>query len=134
LVSPYEPKKATGTALFLSGIARSHTSKLVDLAEHEKEAKSFETPIVNIRPPTKDYYKFVPTKYEPGRPLLSWDKLKKIPASIKTMHDWYMRAASVGIDTINVIIPPKAFNSEHTKAIITFEDMWLMMNFWRLDV
>ena len=136
MVSPYEPKKkAAGTALFLSGIARSRTSKLVDLAEHEKEgSKSFETRIVNIRPPTKDDYKFVPTKYEPGRPLLSWDKLKKIPAGIKRMHDWYMRAASVGIDTINVIIPPKAFNSERTKAIVTFEDMWLMMNLQRLDV
>jgi len=65
----------------LSGIARSRTSKLVDLAEHE--TKSFETPIINIRPPTKDDYKFVPTKYEPGRPLLSWDKLKKISAGIK---------------------------------------------------
>ena len=136
LVSPFEPKKkAAGTALFLSGIARSRTSKLVDLAEHEKEgSKSFETRIVNIRPPTKDDYKYVPTKYEPGRPLLSWDKLKKIPAGIKRMHDWYMRAASVGIDTINVIIPPTAFNSERTKAIVTFEDMWLMMNLQRLDV
>ena len=90
--------------------------------------------ISDIRPPTKDDYKFVPTKYEPGRPLLSWDKLKKIPAGIKRMHDWYMRAASVGIDTINVIIPPTAFNSERTKAIVTFEGMWLMMNLQRLDV
>ena len=50
------------------------------------------------------------------------------------MHDWYMRAASIGIDTINVIIPPTTFNSERTKAIVTFEDMWLMMNLQRLDV
>jgi len=50
------------------------------------------------------------------------------------MHEWYMRAASVGIDTINVIIPPTAFNSERTKGIITFEDMWLMMNLQRLDL
>jgi len=136
LVSLYEPKKkVAGTTLFLSGIARSRTSKLVDLAEHEKEgSKSFETRIVNIRPPTKDDYKFVPTKYESGRPLLSWDKLKNIPAGIKRMHDWYMRAASVGINTINVIIPPIAFNSERTKTIVTFEDMWLMMNLQRLDV
>jgi len=136
LVSPYEPKKkAAGTTLFLSGIARSRTSKLVELVEHEREgSKSFETRIVNMRPPTKDDYKFVPTKYEPRRPLLSWDNLKKIPAGIKRMHDWYMRAASVGIDTINVIIPPKAFNCEHTKAIVTFKDMWLMMNLRRLDV
>jgi len=45
-----------------------------------------------------------------------------------------MRAASVGIDTINVIILPKEFNSERTKAIVTFEDMWLMMNLRRLDM
>jgi hypothetical protein len=131
----YEVKKKTaGTTLFLSRIARSRTSKLVDLAEHEKEAKIFETHIVNFRTPTKDDFKFVPTNYEPGRPLLSWDKLKKISAGIKRMHDWYMRAASVGIDTINVIMPPKAFNSERTKAIVTFEDMWLMMNLQRLDM
>jgi len=60
-------------------------SKLVYLAEHE--AKRSETPIVNIRPPTKDDNKFVPTKYEPGRPLLSWDKLRKVLAGIKRMHD-----------------------------------------------
>jgi len=89
LASPYEPKKkkTAGTTLFLSGIARSRTSKLVDLAEHEKEAKRSETPIVNIRPPTKDDYKFFPTKYEPGRPLLSWDKLRKVPAGTKRLHD-----------------------------------------------
>jgi len=45
--------------LFLLGIARRHTSKLVDLAEHEKEAKRSETPIIDIRPPTKDDYKFI---------------------------------------------------------------------------
>ena len=87
-----------------------------------------------IRPPTKHDYKFVPTKYEPGRPLLSWDKLKKILASIKRMHDWYMWPASVGIDMINVIIPPTTFNRERTKAIVTFKDMWLMMNLQRLDM
>jgi len=35
----------------------------------------------------KDDYKFVPTKYEPGRLLLSWDKLRKAPAGIKKMHN-----------------------------------------------
>jgi len=45
-----------------------------------------------------------------------------------------MRAASVGIDTINVNIPPKAFNSDCATSIITFEKMWLMMNLKRLDV
>ena len=45
------------------------------------------------------------------------------------MHDWYMRVASVGIDTINVNIPPKAFNNDRATTIVTFEDMWLVMNF-----
>ena len=50
------------------------------------------------------------------------------------MHDWYMRVASVGIDTINVNIPPKAFNSDRATTIVTFEDMWLMMNLQKLHV
>ena len=88
MVFMYEPKKNTaGMTLFLVGIAMSRMSKIVDLAEHEKEVKRSETPIVNIRTPMKDDYKFVPTKYEPGRPLLSWDKLRKVPVGIKIMHD-----------------------------------------------
>ena len=39
-----------------------------------------------------------------------------------------MRASSVGIDMINVCIPPLAFVSGRESAIVTFEDMWLMMN------
>ena len=39
-----------------------------------------------------------------------------------------MRASSVGIDRINVGIPPLAFVSGRESAIVTFEDMWLMMN------
>jgi intergrase/recombinase len=45
-----------------------------------------------------------------------------------------MRASSVGIDRINVCIPPLAFVSGRETAIVTFEDMWLMMNLQRLDV
>jgi hypothetical protein len=45
-----------------------------------------------------------------------------------------MRASSVGIDTINVSIPPAALVSGRQMAVITFEDMWLMMNLQRLDV
>jgi hypothetical protein len=45
-----------------------------------------------------------------------------------------MRASSVGIDTINVSIPPVTFVSGRQIAVITFEDMWLMMNLQRLDV
>ena len=85
------------------------------MAEYEKEAKRSKTPIVNIRSPMKQDYKFVPTKYEPGRPILSWDKLRKVPAGIKKIHDWYMRTASIGINTINLNIPPKAFNSDHER-------------------
>jgi len=39
-----------------------------------------------------------------------------------------MRAASIGIDTINVNIPPKAFNNDHAMAIVAFEDLRLIMN------
>jgi hypothetical protein len=45
-----------------------------------------------------------------------------------------MRASSIGIDTINVSIPPGAFVSGRLTVVITFEDMWLMMNLQRLDV
>jgi len=112
----------------------SCTTKLVDLAEHEKEAKKSEPTFVNIRPPSKDDYKYVPKKYELGRPLLTWDKHKKVPSSVKRFHDWYMRASSVSIDTISVDIPAEAFNSDRIRAVVTFNDMWLMMNLRRLDV
>jgi len=129
MISPYEPKKRkfAGTDLFLLGIAMSRTTKLVDLAEHEKDAKKSEPAFVNIMPPTRDDYKYVPKKYELDRPLLTWDKLKKVPAGVKRFHDWHMRASSVGIDTISVDIPAEAFNSGRTREIVTFEDMWLMM-------
>jgi hypothetical protein len=45
-----------------------------------------------------------------------------------------MRASSVGIDTINMSIPPAVFVSGKQTAVITFEDMWLMINLQRLDV
>ena len=99
-----------------------------------RSAKKPEEIIVNIRKPTKEDYEHVPDRYHAGRPLLGWDTLIKIPSGIKRMHDWYMRAASVGIDTINVSIPPNVFACERQTAIITFEDMWLMMNLKRLDV
>jgi len=108
----------------------SRTTKLVDLAEHDQSEPTF----VNIKPPTKDDYKYVPKKYELGRPLLTWNKLRKVPASVKWFHDWYMRASSVGIDTISVDIPTETLNSDHTRAIVTFENIWLMMNLQRLDV
>jgi len=45
-----------------------------------------------------------------------------------------MRASSVGINTIHVDILVEAFNSDHTIVIVTFEDMWLMMDLQRLDM
>jgi hypothetical protein len=130
LVSPFEQnKKTAGTAKFLSGIART-----LDLAEHEKLAKKPKVITVSIRKSTMDDYKNVPNKYMPGSPLLKWDTLKKIPAGVKRLHDWYMRASSIGIDTINVSIPPAAFISGRQTTVITFKDMWLMMNLERLDV
>jgi hypothetical protein len=66
--------------------------------------------------------------------LLKWDTLKKILAGVKRLYDWYMRASSIGIDTINVSIPPATFVSGRQTTDITFEDMWLMMNLQRLDV
>jgi hypothetical protein len=45
-----------------------------------------------------------------------------------------MRASSVGIDTISVHIPNHALIGPSQKVVVTFEDMWLMMNLQRLDV
>ena len=69
-----------------------------------------------------------------GRPLLTWDKLKKVLAGIKRLYDRYMRASAVGINTINVSIPLTTFVSGRQTAVVTFEDMWLMMNLQGLDV
>ena len=138
LVSPYQKKKSkattAGTVRFLKGIGRSLTSQTVDLAEHEESAKKAEAMAAKIKKPTKADYKNVPKKYVPGRPLLPLDKLRKVPAGVKRLHDWYMRASSVGIDTISVHIPDHAFIGSDQKAVVTFEDMWLMMNLQRLDV
>jgi hypothetical protein len=135
LVSPFkQKKKTTSTANFLSKIALSRTTRTLDLAEHDKLAKKPKVITVSIRKPTIDDYKNIPDKYVPVRPLLKWDTLKKILAGVKRLHDWYMRASSIGIDTINVSIPPTAFVSGRQTTVITFEDMWLMMNLQRLEV
>jgi hypothetical protein len=68
------------------------------------------------------------------RPLLPFEKLRKLLTGIKRLHDWYMRASSVGIDTIGVLVPEKAFHGLSDMAFIAFEDIWLMMNLKRLDV
>ena len=137
-MSPFEKKKKSkstaGTVRFLKGIGRSLTSDNVDLADLEESAKKAEAMAAKIKKPTKADYKNVPKKYVPGRPLLPLDKLRKVPAGVKRLHDWYMRASSVGIDTISVHIPDHAFIGSNQKAVVTFEDMWLMMNLQRLDV
>jgi hypothetical protein len=88
LVPPFEQKKKTADmAKFLSGIALSRTTRTLDLAEHEKLAKKPKVITVSVKKPTMDDYKNVPDKYVPRRPLLKWDTLKKIPASVKRLHD-----------------------------------------------
>jgi hypothetical protein len=42
-----------------------------------------------------------------------------------------MSASAIGVDTINVSIPPTAFVSGHQTVVVIFEDMWLMMNLQR---
>jgi hypothetical protein len=68
------------------------------------------------------------------RPLLTFEKLRKLPAGIKRLHDWYMQASSIGVDTINVHVPGNVIHVIRDKAFIAFEDMWLMMNLQILGV
>jgi hypothetical protein len=137
LVSTFEKKKSkattAGTARFLKGIARDLTSHTVRLAEHEESAKKAEAMAAKIKIPTKADYKNV-LKICAGRPLLPFEKLRKVPAGIKRLHDWYMHVSSVGIDTISVHITDHAFIGSDQQAFVVFQDMWLMMNLQRLDV
>jgi hypothetical protein len=138
LLSTFEKKKSkattAGTARFLKGIARDLTSHTVDLAEHEESAEKAKAMAAKIKIPTKADYKNVPKQYVPGRPLLTLEKLRKVPAGIKRLHDWYMRASLVGIDAISVHIPDHAFIGSDEKVFLAFEDMWLMVNLQKLDV
>lgn len=99
------------------------------MAEQEKEAS-----MKIIRKPTKKDYETVPDEYKVTLPLLSWTRLNEIPAGIKRMHDWYMRASYAGIDSIYAIIPEDAFLGGQSSCMFNFEDLWLMMNLKRLDV
>jgi hypothetical protein len=132
LVSTFEKKKnkatTAGTARFLKGIARDLTSHTVDLAEHEESAEKAEAMATKIKIPTKADYKNVPKQYVSDRPLLPFKKLRKVPADIKRLHDWYMRASSVSIDAISVHIPDHVFIGSDQKAFVAFKDMWLIMN------
>jgi hypothetical protein len=93
LVSTFKKKKSkatiAGTARFLKGIARDLTSHTVDLAEHEEYAEKAEAMTTTIKIPTKADYKNVPKQYVPVRPLLTLEKLRKVLAGIKRLHDWY---------------------------------------------
>jgi hypothetical protein len=128
-VSTFEKKKSeattAGTARFLKEISRDLTSHTVDLAEHEESIEKAKEMDAKIKIPTKADYKNVPKQYVSGRPLLTLEKLRKVPAGLKRLHDWYMHASSVGIDVI--------IGSDQ-KAFLAFEDMWLMMNLQKLDV
>ena len=79
------------------------------LAKHEESAEKTKATAAKIKIPTKADYKNVPKQYVLVRPLLTFEKLRKIPVGIKRLHDWYMRASSVGIDAISVHIPDLAF-------------------------
>jgi hypothetical protein len=131
-VSTFEKKKSkattAGTSRFLKGIGRDLTSRTVDLAEHEESVEKAKAMAAKIKIPTKADYKNVPKQYVPARPLLTLEKLRKVPTGIKRLQDSYMCASSVGTDTICLHIPDDAFIGSDQKAFLAFEDMWLMMN------
>jgi hypothetical protein len=81
-VSTFEKKKskatAAGIARFLKGIARDLTSHTIDLAEHEESAKKDKVMVAKIKIPSKADYKNVPKQYVLGRPLLTFEKLRKV--------------------------------------------------------
>jgi len=52
---------------------------------------------------------------------------------MKRLHDWYMRASSVGINAFSAIVPENAFLSGPSKVVIDFEDIQLMFCLRRLD-
>jgi hypothetical protein len=118
----------------LKGIVRDLMSRTVDLAEHEESTEKAKEMAAKIKIPTKADYKNVPKQYVSARPLLTLEKLRKVPAGIKRLHNWYRRASSVGIDAISVHIPNHAFIGSDQKVFLAFEDMWLMMNLQKLDV
>jgi len=122
---------------FLSDIASKRTveeHEISELAKSELLAPKVITR-VKFKVPTAEDYKHIPKKYVWGKPLLSQAKLIKKPSCIKRFHDWYMRASSAGIDTISMRIPQIAFLSQSTdKRMLTFDDVWALMNHEMLDV
>jgi hypothetical protein len=90
-VSTFEKKKSkattAGKARFLKGIGRDLTSHTVDLAEHEESVEKAKAMAAKIKIPTKAGYKNVPKHYVSARPLLTLEKLRKVPVGIKRLHD-----------------------------------------------
>jgi hypothetical protein len=77
----------------------------------EKAAKSASDKIT-LRKPTREDYDNIPTdEYVPGRPLLEWCELHCVSRAMKGLHDWYMRASSVGINAFSTVVPPLTFVS-----------------------
>jgi hypothetical protein len=90
-VSTFEKKKikatSAGTTRFLKGIAWDLMSHIIDLAEHEEFAEKAKAMAAKIKIPIKVDYKNVPKQYVSGRPLLTLEKLRKVPDGIKMLHD-----------------------------------------------
>jgi len=156
-------KKWAGMAKFLSGIGQKRTSEFVEmrpskqkegivasiinkptvpssseqdrpLAASEQKVQTTRVHHFTFKKPTKQDYVNVPDNYVPGRPLVTLEKLRKFPTTIKRLHDWYMRASSVGVDAWSVFIPSSVFNTRGpSHAYVTFEDFHLMFNMRRLD-
>jgi len=87
LDSPFEQEKECWHNQIFIRNCTERTRHTIDLAEHEKSAQKSTTIIVNIRKPTWEDYQNMPNTYALGRPLLTWDKLKKVLAGIKRLHD-----------------------------------------------
>ena len=68
------------------------------------------------------------------RPLLSWHELRLVAPLTKRLHDWYMRASSVGINAFSPNVSVIAFLSGPSKVTVDFEDIHLMFRLKRLDV
>jgi hypothetical protein len=121
----------------LSGIASERTiedHEISELAKSQVLAPKVIT-LVKFKVSTVEDYMHITKKYVWGKPLLSRAKLLKKPSGIKRFHDRYMRASSDGIDTISMCIPQIAFLSQSTdKCMLTFDDMWALMNHEMLDI
>jgi hypothetical protein len=90
---------------------------------------------ITIRKPMREDYDNIPTdKYVPGRPLLPWCELRCVSRAMKRLHDWYLRASSVGINAFSAVVPPLTFMSGSSMVMVDFEDIWLMFRLRKLDV